>query len=176
MSKTNIANGKKNSVIDSLKIFTTGGTIDKIYFDAKSEFSVGEPQVTRILDEGNVSFNYDVEELMRKDSLELTDVDRDEIYTCINASNAHHIMITHGTDTMVDTARRLSDIKNKTIVLVGSMQPARLALNDAVFNIGFAAATALNHPHGVYIVMNGKVFDPLKTVKNVAQHRFENEP
>ena len=90
-----------------MQILTTGGTIDKIYFDANSEFQVGEPQIVRLLQEANVSFDYDVRSIMRKDSLEITDADRLHIREQVQSSDEARILITHGTDTMVDTALAL---------------------------------------------------------------------
>lgn len=144
--------------MSKLHIFTTGGTIDKVYFDALSEFQVGESPLDAILREANVGFDYDLTSLMRKDSLELTDEDRDIIYDAVAATDAKHILITHGTDTMALTAERLRGIDGKTIILTGAMQPARLRSTDAIFNVGFAiAATQLQAP-GVYIAMNGRIF------------------
>ena len=142
-----------------LHIFTTGGTIDKVYFDALSEFKIGEPAMDAILREANVGFAYDLTSLMKKDSLELTDADREAIRAAVNASDAKHILITHGTDTMAKTAEVLKDISNKTIVLTGAMQPARLRSTDAIFNVGFALAAAQLSAPGVYIAMNGRVFE-----------------
>ncbi|WP_260292548.1 asparaginase domain-containing protein [Sedimenticola hydrogenitrophicus] len=156
-----------------LKIYTTGGTIDKIYFDQKSEFQVGEPQISELLREANITFEFEVESLMRKDSLDMGDADRALIAERIRNDLNERILLTHGTDTMVETARALVGIKDKTIVLVGSMQPARLRYSDAVFNIGYAVATAQMMPPGIYVAMNGQVFDPLHARKNVACHRFE---
>jgi L-asparaginase len=144
--------------MSKLHIFTTGGTIDKVYFDALSEFQVGETAIDAILREANVGYDYDLTSLMKKDSLELTDADRAAIKAAITASAAQSILITHGTDTMAETARSLMEIKNKTIVLTGAMQPARLRSTDAIFNIGFAIAAAQLQPPGVYIAMNGRVF------------------
>lgn len=156
-----------------VQIFTTGGTIDKVYFDAKSEFEVGEPQIVEILKEANVRVDYDVTTLMRKDSLELTDDDRAAIYQQVAQSPCQHILITHGTDTMVHTAQVLKPIVDKTMVLVGSLTPARFKTSDAVFNIGFAFAAAQALPPGVYIAMNGQLFDPAHVQKNRAANRFE---
>lgn len=142
-----------------LHIFTTGGTIDKVYFDALSEFKIGEPAMDAILREANVSFTYDLTSLMKKDSLELTDADREAVRAAVNASNAKHILITHGTDTMAKTAEVLKDITDKTIVLTGAMQPARLRSTDAIFNVGFALSAAQLCAPGVYIAMNGRVFE-----------------
>lgn len=144
---------------DPLQIFTTGGTIDKLYFDALSEFKVGEPAMDAILREANIGFDYTLTSLMKKDSLDLTDADREVIGDAVRSSSGPRILITHGTDTMAKTAEWLTGIEGKVIVLTGSMQPARLRSTDAIFNVGFAlAATQLMAP-GVYIAMNGQVFD-----------------
>ena len=156
-----------------LEIFTTGGTIDKVYFDAKSKFEVGEPQILEVLREANLSIDYQVTPLMRKDSLELTDEDREQVRQAVEASPATRIVITHGTDTMTDTAMALTEITGKTIVLTGAMQPARFRFTDAVFNIASAMMAAQILAEGVYITMNGQVFDPAKTRKNVEMNRFE---
>ncbi len=156
-----------------LEIFTTGGTIDKVYFDAKSTFEVGEPQITEVLREANLSIDYQVTPLLRKDSLDLTDDDRALLRQAIQNSSASRIVITHGTDTMTETARALADIPGKTIVLTGAMQPARFRFTDAVFNIASAIIAAQTLLEGVYIAMNGRIFDPYKTHKNVEQNRFE---
>lgn len=156
-----------------VKIFTTGGTIDKIYFDAKSEFQVGTSQIGELLKEANVTFDYSVESILRKDSLELTDRDRGLIRERVQSEQVTRILITHGTDSMVLTGRTLLDVKDKTIVLTGAMQPARLRVSDAVFNIGYAIAAVQLLPAGVYITINGRVFDPATTCKNIEQNRFE---
>jgi L-asparaginase len=157
----------------SIKIFTTGGTLDKVYFDANSEFQVGEPGVVEVLHEANVAFSYDVEPLMRKDSLDLTDDDRALIRERVADDPANRILITHGTDTMIQTALLLSGIQGKTIVLTGSMQPARLRVSDAAFNVGAAVIAVQTLPPGVYLIMNGCVFDPKMARKNRDRHRFE---
>lgn len=156
-----------------IKFFTTGGTIDKVYFDAKSEFQVGSPQVVELLEDGNVTFEHEVESVLRKDSLDMTDADRALIRERILADPATRIVVTHGTDTMIQTARALKGIAGKTIVLTGSMQPARLRITDASFNLGTAVVAAQTLPPGVYIAMNGRIFDPDTSRKNVASHRFE---
>ena len=142
-----------------LQIFTTGGTIDKVYFDALSEFQVGASPLDAILSEANVSLDYALTSLMKKDSLELTDEDRDTIRSAVIDCEAQHVLITHGTDTMAKTAEALQDIGDKTVVLTGAMQPARLRSTDAIFNVGFAIAAARMRSPGVYIAMNGRVFD-----------------
>ena len=156
-----------------ISIFTAGGTIDKIYFDANSEFQVGQPQIGELLEEANVSFAYSIESLVRKDSLEMTDADRQIIRDAIEADPNDRVLITHGTDTMADTARWLVGVPGKTVVLTGSMQPASLRNSDAIFNIGYAIAALQHLAAGVYIAINGQVFDPQHVHKNREQQRFE---
>ena len=156
-----------------IKFFTTGGTIDKVYFDAKSEFEVGPPQVLEVVKDAHVTFEYEIESILRKDSLDMTEADRQLVRQRVQADPARFIVITHGTDTMVETARALKGIPDKTIVLTGSMQPARFRVTDAVFNIGSAIGAVQSLPTGVYIVMNGRVFDPSQTRKNRSENRFE---
>ncbi|MEL6825774.1 MAG: asparaginase domain-containing protein [Pseudomonadota bacterium] len=153
-------------------IFTTGGTIDKVYFDALSEFQVGESPLDAILREANVGIDYDLTSLMRKDSLELTDTDRDVIKNAVAACSCDRILITHGTDTMAQTGQYLMPSVGKTIVLTGSMQPARLRSTDAIFNVGFAIAAARLQPPGVYLAMNGQVFAADQVRKDRDAGRF----
>jgi L-asparaginase len=156
-----------------IRIFTAGGTIDKIYFDASSEFQVGEPQIAELLREAHVNFEYQVESLLRKDSLEMTAADRAMIRARVEAESISRILITHGTDTMVDTAQALVGVVGKTIVLTGAMQPARQRVSDAIFNIGFAAGALQQLEPGVYIAINGQIFDPANVHKNREAQRFE---
>lgn len=156
-----------------VRIFSCGGTIDKVYFDANSEFEVGEPQIDAIFREANATIDYQVESLMRKDSLEMTDADRALIRSRIEAAPERLIMITHGTDTMTLTAEALLGIPDKTIVLTGSMTPARFRMSDAEFNIGLALGAVQSLSPGVYIAMNGQVFPAGSTSKNHERKRFE---
>jgi L-asparaginase len=160
-------------MISKLLIITTGGTIDKIYFDDKSDYQVGEPQISQILHAMHVAFDFEVTALMRKDSLHLTDADRQLIRATIAASSCSHVLITHGTDSMVETAAELKGLESKTIVLTGSLNPARFRDSDAIFNIGCAVGATQALQPGVYIAMNGKVWDPEHVRKNVRQNRFE---
>ena len=159
-----------------IKFITTGGTIDKVYFDAKSEYEVGPPQVADLLHEANVNFQFEIESVLRKDSLDMTDADRELIRQRVAGDPIARIVVTHGTDTMVETARKLVGIPGKTIVLTGSMQPARFRVTDAEFNIGTAVAAVQALAPGVYIVMNGRIFDPQRCRKNIVDHRFEEFP
>ncbi|MBW0147757.1 asparaginase domain-containing protein [Marinobacter arenosus] len=156
-----------------IQIFTTGGTIDKVYFDANSEFEVGPSLLPDLLSESNIKDGYQLRELMRKDSLEMTDADRQTVLQAATESDCDRILVTHGTDTMADTAAVLATLKEKTIVLTGAMQPARMRRTDAVFNIGFAWAAVQLLPAGVYIAMNGEVFEAGSVRKNLKAQRFE---
>ncbi|MBS0418619.1 MAG: asparaginase [Proteobacteria bacterium] len=142
----------------AITVVTTGGTIDKLYFDALSEYKVGESVVRKLLAIGNVKYPFEILEALRKDSLELTDADRDELHQCVSALKTPRVVITHGTDTMAVTAARLASIPGKTIVLTGALSPARFSESDASFNLGMAFATTQVAAPGVYIVMNGEVF------------------
>ncbi len=156
-----------------IKFFAVGGTIDKVYFDQKSNYKVGEPGVHDILKDANVTFDYECESILQKDSLDMTETDRQLVFEKIQADEHRYIIVTHGTDTMVATARVLEPIQGKVIVLTGSMQPARFKASDAEFNIGVAVAAVQIMPEGVYIAMNGRIFDPDKVKKNWEQNRFE---
>ncbi|HEY0310034.1 MAG TPA: asparaginase domain-containing protein [Luteimonas sp.] len=159
--------------MDHLLIVTTGGTIDKVYFDDKSDFQVGEPQIGRILEELGVAFRFEVIPILRKDSLHIGEQDRELLRATIAAQDARHVLVTHGTDTMVETARVLASIPGKVIVLTGALNPARFRGSDAEFNIGTAVGAVQSLPEGVYIAMNGRVWDPARVRKNVAANRFE---
>lgn len=157
-----------------LKILCTGGTFDKVYYDALSDYQIGEPQVEWILKQANVNFDYEIESILKKDSLDITDQDRQQIVTKVEAETCKHIVMTHGTDTMVDTAQALQHITDKTIVLVGAMQPARFRDSDAIFNVGFATAAASVLPPSINIAMNGQLFSADEVKKNRDAGRFEN--
>lgn len=160
-------------MISKLLIITTGGTIDKIYFDDKSDYQIGEPQISQILNAMHVAFDIEVSALMRKDSLHIDDRDRKLIRDVTEQANTSHVLITHGSDTMVETAMALKGIENKTIVLTGALNPARFRDSDAIFNIGCAVGAVQSLPPGVYIAMNGKVWNPGKVRKNRSANRFE---
>ena len=156
-----------------LRFITTGGTIDKIYFDALSQFEVGDSQLKHILTEGLVDFEYDIVPLLQKDSIEMTDDDRSKLRDYIAEDDASHYVITHGTDTMPASAEALAGLAGKTIILTGTLTPARFKTTDAVFNIGMAVAAAQTAAPGVYIAMSGQVFPAGKVRKNRAENRFE---
>jgi L-asparaginase len=157
---------------DPITVVTTGGTIDKLYFDSLSEYQVGESMVRRLLAVANVKYPFEVVEALRKDSLELTDADRDQLYRCVGGLKSSRVVITHGTDTMTVTAAHLASIPGKTIVMTGALTPARFTESDAPFNLGMAFATAQTAPPGVFIVMNGEVFPAGDVVKDRQAGRF----
>jgi len=159
--------------MNKLLIVTTGGTIDKIYFDDMSDYQIGDPQIGQILEHMQVGFDFEVKAIIRKDSLHFSDEDRQAIHTAVSASDATHVLITHGTDTMVKTALVLTDISNKTMVLTGALNPARFRDSDAVFNIGCAVGAVQSLKPGVWITMNGCIWDPRKVQKNRDKNRFE---
>ena len=156
-----------------IKIYTTGGSIDKTYSTQESAFVIGEPQITGILDEANVTIEWEVCSVLKKDSLELTDDDRQLIVEQVKRDPHQHIILTHGTDTMIETATALSSVPGKVIVLTGAMQPAAFKRTDAPFNAGGAIIAVQNLPEGIYLVMNGQVFEPFRATKNLVLDRFE---
>lgn len=159
--------------MQQLSIITTGGTIDKVYFDAKSDYQIGAPQIGDILKRLGVGFEFNVIPILRKDSLDISADDRQLIRRTIEAQPHRHLLVTHGTDTMVDTARVLADIPGKVIVLTGALNPARFDGSDAVFNIGCAVGAVQTLDDGVWIAMNGRIWDPEHVRKNRAENRFE---
>lgn len=159
--------------VNKLHIFTTGGTIDKIYYDDQSDYQIGEPEISRILRAMNVAFDWEVQALMRKDSLHMTDDDRQIVHDTIIQTEATHILITHGTDSMVETAKVLATIPDRVMVMTGALNPARFIDSDAVFNIGCAVGAVQVLDPGVWIAMNGRIWHPEQVRKNRDANRFE---
>ncbi|MEO0318636.1 MAG: hypothetical protein RL404_2313 [Pseudomonadota bacterium] len=159
----------------TILILTTGGTIDKAYFDALSEYQIAESGIPALLKEARVARPVRVVEVLRKDSLDLTDADRAAIARTVAEAPESRIVITHGTDTMTDTAKVLAEIPGKCMVLTGALAPARFAESDAAFNLGMAVATAQIARPGVYIAMSGQVFDGLKVHKDRAAGKFVSD-
>jgi len=155
-----------------IAVLTTGGTIDKIYFDSLSAFQIQDSVIGHLLRVACVTYPYTVTEVCRKDSLELNDDDRAMIVAQVKATTGNRVVITHGTDTMTVTAAALCVISGKTIILVGALTPARFSESDATFNLGMAFAAAQIAPPGVYITMNGTVFDAASVVKDRAAGAF----
>ncbi len=157
-----------------IKIFTTGGTIDKVYFDDLSQYEVGPPRVGEILETAKVNLTYTITEICRKDSLHLTDEDREQIRKKVAAETAPLILITHGTDSMSLTAKALQGVsEDKVIVLTGAMNPYLFKLSDASFNVGCALGALQSLGPGVYIAMSGRIFKASQVRKNRAQKQFE---
>jgi len=163
-------------VLEKLLILTTGGTIDKIYYDDQSDYQIGEPEIGRILRAMNVAFSWEIKALMRKDSLHMSDADRTMVHDAIQAADASHILITHGTDSMVETAQVLKDVSDRVVVMTGALNPARFIDSDAVFNIGCAVGAVQVLAPGVWIAMNGRIWNPSEVQKNRAENRFEPKP
>lgn len=173
-SNATLNRSRPGKLMDKLLIIATGGTIDKIYFDDKSDYQVGDPQIGETLKLMDVSFEFETLALMRKDSLHLNDTDRALMRDAVLANETAHVIITHGTDTMVETAHALQGIAGKTIVLTGALNPARFRDSDAVFNIGCAVGAVQSLPEGVWIAMSGRVWDPHHVRKNIDRNRFES--
>lgn len=156
----------------TIHILTTGGTIDKAYFDQLSAWQFTQTVVPRLLEIARVTCPVLVETLFQKDSLDIDAGDRSAILRAVTASPHDRIIVTHGTDTMTDTAAALRDVADKVVVLVGALSPARLAESDAAFNLGMAMATAQVARPGIYITMNGTVFDALAVRKDRERGAF----
>ena len=152
----------------------TGGTIDKEYPRTTKgyAFEIGEPAVRRILEKVNPTFKFEVTSLLQKDSLEITDEDRQKIFQACREVEGDRIIITHGTDTMIETAMRLSEITDKTIVITGAMRPEKFSDSDAMFNIGVAVAAVQTLSSGVYVAMNGRVCEWDKVKRDMTTGQF----
>ncbi len=157
-----------------IKIFVTGGTFDKVYDKIEGKLLFKETLISEMLTSGRCILDADVNTLMLIDSFEMTEADRNLILKNCENAKEEKIVITHGTDTMVETARVLAKyIKNKTIVLTGAMIPIRFGSSDGFFNLGCALAFVQTLPHGVYISMNGKYFQWDNVKKNKQLSQFE---
>lgn len=155
----------------------TGGTIDKDYPKTTKgyAFEIAEPAVKRILEKVNPNFQFDIISILKKDSLDITNEDREKIYQVCKEINNNKIIITHGTDTMIETANKLSSIKGKVIILTGAMKPEKFSDSDASFNIGTATGAVNILNNGIYIVMNGRVYPWNKVKRNLETGQFIEE-
>ncbi len=159
---------------DIIRVLITGGTIDKDYNPLTGELTFAKSHLSNMLNQVRCKVRLILEELMLKDSLEMRSEDREEILKkCLHCSE-NRVIVTHGTDTMVETARFLGEnVKGKTVVLVGAMIPYAFGASDALFNLGCAfSAVQTAHP-GVYITMNGKIFLWNNVRKNKESGEFE---
>lgn len=165
-----------NSILStmSIKIFITGGTFDKEYNELNGTLFFKDTHMPEILKLGRNKANVDVRTLMMIDSLEMTNEDRMIILYQCQQCQEDKIIITHGTDTMTETAELLAKtVFNKTIVLTGAMIPYKFGSSDGLFNIGNAIAFVQTLPHGVYIAMNGLYFKAGTVKKNKQTGSFE---
>ena len=164
-----------------LLVISMGGTIDKVYFDAKSEYEVGEPVVGSVLKAMKVSYQVEELSVCKKDSLEITDEDRHALKNAIAKADAQRILVTHGTDTMIESAcfieehlgKELKGQSDKVIVFTGAMQPAIFKETDGLFNIGTAVGVLSSAEPGIYVAMNGRAFLPRNAQKNYETRTFE---
>jgi len=156
-----------------LLVISTGGSIDKTYSTLSSMFVVGGPAAVRILSDAGVTLDFEVRSLVRKDSLDMTDDDRELLAGEIERCGCASVVVTHGTDTMAETGLRLERLEGHTIVLTGAMRPAAFRDTDAEFNLGAAVTAAMLLPHGVYLSMNGRIWKPGEVKKSDSGDRFE---
>jgi L-asparaginase len=158
-----------------IKIFITGGTFDKEYNEIKGELFFKDTHLPEMLNMGRCRVLVEIRTLMMIDSLDMKDEDRKIILENCKNTKEERILITHGTDTMIETAKILAkDIQNKTIVLTGAMIPYKFGSSDGLFNLGSALAFVQTLPKGVYIAMNGKYFHWDKVRKNKDLGEFED--
>ncbi len=151
----------------TIKLLITGGTIDKAYDELTGQLVFKKTHLVDMLNRSRSMVDTLSEVLFLKDSLDMSDVDRALILRKCQASDTNHVLITHGTDTMVETAKLLGkEVNNKNIVLFGAMIPYSINSSDALFNLGVALSAVQTKECGVYIAMNGQVFDFDKVEKN----------
>jgi L-asparaginase len=158
----------------SIRIFITGGTFDKEYNELDGKLFFQDTHLPEMLKLGRCNLDVELRTLMMIDSLEMGVDERELIVFQCNRSDEDKIVITHGTDTMTDTAKVLAEkIKDKTVVLTGAMIPYKFGSSDGLFNLGSALAFVQTLPHGVYIAMNGKIFNWDNVRKNKQTGQFE---
>jgi L-asparaginase len=158
----------------AIRIFITGGTFDKEYNELNGELYFKDTHLNEMLKLGRSKVPTEVRTLMMVDSIYLTDEDRNLIASNCEKATETKIIITHGTDTMVETAKAIAEkVKDKTIVLTGAMIPYRFGSSDGLFNLGAAIAFVQVLPPGVYISMNGSIFNWDNCRKNKQIGEFE---
>lgn len=158
-----------------IRILATGGTLDKNYDKLSGELTFGEnSHLGEILEQARCTAEVAVETVMLKDSLDMGPEDRELIFQRCRDCAEDRVVITHGTDTMTETARFIGDnLPHKTVVLVGAMIPYSFVISDALFNLGFALAAVQTLPPGCYVAMNGRVFGWPDVVKNREKGYFQ---
>lgn len=158
----------------AIRIFITGGTFDKEYNELNGELYFKDTHMSDLLEMGRSNVDVEIRTLMMVDSLEMTDEDRQLIVHQCNNCDENQIVITHGTDTMEETARMLSrKVKDKTVILTGAMIPIKFGSSDGLFNLGSALAFAQSLAPGVYVAMNGRYFHGGNVRKNKQTGMFE---
>ncbi len=158
----------------TVRIFITGGTFDKEYNEITGQLYFNDTHLHDLLDMGRNKVPVEIRTLMMVDSLEMTDLDRESIAHQCNQCDENKIVITHGTDTMSETAKMLAQkVKDKTIILTGAMIPIKFGSSDGLFNLGSALAFAQTLPVGVYVAMNGRYFNWDNVRKNKKTGMFE---
>jgi L-asparaginase len=158
----------------SIRVFITGGTFDKEYNELDGKLFFQDTHLPEMLKLGRCNLDVDLRTLMMIDSLEMGEDEREQIVFQCNRTDEDKIVITHGTDTMTDTAAVLAQkVKNKTIVLTGAMIPYKFGSSDGLFNLGSALAFVQTLPYGIYIAMNGKYFNWDNVRKNRQTGQFE---
>lgn len=158
----------------AIRIFITGGTFDKEYNELNGQLYFKDSHLHELLAMGRNLVPVKIRTLMMIDSLEMKDADRELIAHQCNHCEESMIVITHGTDTMAETAALLAQkVTNKTVVLTGAMIPIKFGSSDGLFNLGSALAFAQSLPHGVYIAMNGRFFNWNNVRKNKETGVFE---
>lgn len=158
----------------TLRIIATGGTLDKQYNEITGQLGFSDSHLPQMLAQSRITIPHVLEILPLLDSLDMQDSDRQRVLASCQRALESAIVITHGTDTMRETAVVLGNANlKKTIVLTGAMIPHSVAESDAMFNLGFACAVAQTLPHGVYVAMNGQVFPWNRVQKNKAAGQFE---
>jgi L-asparaginase len=162
---------------ETIRILITGGTIDKEYDPLSGELTFSKSHLLNMLNQVRCKIGFIPEEVMLKDSLQMMAPDREEILKKCLSCGENKIIVTHGTDTMVETARVLgSHVKAKTVVLVGALIPYSFGASDALFNLGCAFSAVQALQQGVYITMNGKIFNWDNVRKNKQSGEFEELP
>jgi L-asparaginase len=158
----------------AIRIFITGGTFDKEYNELNGQLFFKDTHISDLLEMGRSKVGVEIRTLMMVDSLEMTDEDRDLIAHQCNQCEETTIVITHGTDTMAETAKVLAQkVSNKTVILTGAMIPIKFGSSDGLFNLGSALAFAQTLPTGIYIAMNGRYFNGDNVRKNKETGVFE---
>jgi L-asparaginase len=162
--------------VSSIRVLITGGTFDKEYDEIQGRLFFKDSHLPEMLALGRAKLPLEVRTLMMVDSLDMTDADRSLIAEQCNAAASDRIVITHGTDTMAETARYVAErVRGKTIVLTGAMVPYKFGSSDGLFNLGSALAFVQALPAGIYVAMNGRCFAAARVFKNKQTGMFEEQ-